>query len=225
MDRFVVNLQCGTNKSSDIALHFNPRYVGNSGHVVCNTLQNSCWGSEQKTKNTPLPRGSDFTLSFLVNRDSYSVWMLVIFFFSLLYTSVIIPLYLFHYSFTFHPSLNPFCYRETISLTESITDQCIYQVILLTCASGDRERSPLPGVPAPPPRLPREGHLSGRRCRYRVHRFPEPELSHQPERISEASSGAEGRKLSDPSIRLEYAGTSAAREPGPGGCLLVCRCE
>ncbi|KAK3549916.1 hypothetical protein QTP86_015535 [Hemibagrus guttatus] len=58
---------------SDIALHFNPRYVGNSGHVVCNTLQNSCWGSEQKTKNTPLPRGSDFTLTFLVNRDSYSV--------------------------------------------------------------------------------------------------------------------------------------------------------
>ncbi|KAK3521698.1 hypothetical protein QTP70_015568 [Hemibagrus guttatus] len=72
-ERFFVNLQCVTNTSSDIALHFNPRYVGNSGHVVCNTLQNSCWGSEQKTKNTPLPRGSDFTLTFLVNRDSYSV--------------------------------------------------------------------------------------------------------------------------------------------------------
>ncbi|XP_058267691.1 galectin-9-like isoform X2 [Hemibagrus wyckioides] len=65
-ERFFVNLQCVNNTSSDIALHFNPRYVGNSGHVVCNTLQNSCWGSEQKTKNTPLPRGSDFTLTFLV---------------------------------------------------------------------------------------------------------------------------------------------------------------
>ncbi|XP_047661104.1 galectin-9-like [Tachysurus fulvidraco] len=72
-ERFCVNLQCGTHKSCDIALHFNPRYMGNSGHVVCNTLQNSCWGSEQQTKNTPLPRGFDFTLSFLVNRDSYSV--------------------------------------------------------------------------------------------------------------------------------------------------------
>ncbi|KAM9456259.1 galectin-9-like [Clarias gariepinus] len=70
---FCVNLQCGTNASSDIALHFNPRYAGNSGHVVCNTLQNSRWGSEQRSKLTSLPRGSDFTLTFLVNRDSYSV--------------------------------------------------------------------------------------------------------------------------------------------------------
>ncbi|XP_034168299.2 galectin-9 [Pangasianodon hypophthalmus] len=72
-ERFCVNLQCVTNTSSDIALHFNPRYVGKSGHVVCNTLQNSCWGSEQRTNHTPLPRGSDFTITFLVNRDSYSV--------------------------------------------------------------------------------------------------------------------------------------------------------
>ncbi|KAB5543290.1 hypothetical protein PHYPO_G00077370 [Pangasianodon hypophthalmus] len=72
-ERFCVNLQCGTKASSDIALHFNPRYVGNSGHVVCNTLQKSCWGSEQRTNHTPLPRGSDFTITFLVNRDSYSV--------------------------------------------------------------------------------------------------------------------------------------------------------
>ncbi|KAK3549915.1 hypothetical protein QTP86_015534, partial [Hemibagrus guttatus] len=73
MDRFFVNLQCGTKTSSDIALHFNPRYVGNSGHVVCNTLQNSCWGSEQRTNHTPLPKSFDFILTFLVNRDSYSV--------------------------------------------------------------------------------------------------------------------------------------------------------
>ncbi|KAF4082361.1 hypothetical protein AMELA_G00150450 [Ameiurus melas] len=72
-ERFCVNLVCVTNTSSDIALHFNPRYSGNSGHVVCNTLQGSRWGSEQRSKHTPLPRGSDFTLTFLVNRDSYSV--------------------------------------------------------------------------------------------------------------------------------------------------------
>ncbi|XP_053500814.1 galectin-9-like [Ictalurus furcatus] len=72
-ERFCVNLLCVTNTSSDIVLHFNPRYRGNSGHVVCNTLQSSCWGSEQRSKHTPFPRGSDFTLTFLVNRDSYSV--------------------------------------------------------------------------------------------------------------------------------------------------------
>ncbi|KAF5902410.1 galectin-9-like isoform X2, partial [Clarias magur] len=72
-EEFCVNLQCGSNASSDIALHFNPRYKGHSGHVVCNTLQNSRWGSEQWSKLTQLPRGSDFTLTFLVKRDSYSV--------------------------------------------------------------------------------------------------------------------------------------------------------
>ncbi|XP_060765581.1 galectin-9-like [Neoarius graeffei] len=72
-ERFCVNLKCDTKASSDIAFHFNPRYCGNSGHVVCNTLQSSCWGSEQRTNHTPLPRGFDFTLTILVNRDSYSV--------------------------------------------------------------------------------------------------------------------------------------------------------
>ncbi|XP_053500815.1 galectin-9-like [Ictalurus furcatus] len=72
-ERFCVNLQSGTKANSDIVLHFNPRYSGNSGHVVCNTMQSSCWGSEQWSKHTPFPRGSDFTLTFLVNRDSYSV--------------------------------------------------------------------------------------------------------------------------------------------------------
>ncbi|XP_072515268.1 galectin-9-like [Salminus brasiliensis] len=72
-ERFHVNFQCGTTGSADIALHFNPRYSRNSGFVVCNTLQNSSWGSEERSHSMPLPRGSDFNLTFLVNRDSYSV--------------------------------------------------------------------------------------------------------------------------------------------------------
>ncbi|XP_062870728.1 galectin-9-like isoform X2 [Trichomycterus rosablanca] len=72
-ERFHVNLQCGIQASADIALHFNPRYTGNSGYVVCNTLQSSSWGTEERSNHTPLPRGSNFILTFLVNRDYYSV--------------------------------------------------------------------------------------------------------------------------------------------------------
>ncbi|XP_030647944.1 galectin-9 [Chanos chanos] len=70
-ERFHVNL-C-TKGQAEIALHFNPRYSGNSGYIVCNTKQGSSWGSEERKSGTPLPRGADFTLTFLVNRDSYSV--------------------------------------------------------------------------------------------------------------------------------------------------------
>ncbi|XP_066506840.1 galectin-9-like isoform X2 [Hoplias malabaricus] len=72
-ERFHVNFQCGTMGSADIALHFNPRYSWKSGFVVLNTLQHSSWGTEERSSNTPIPRGSSFILTFLVNRDSYSV--------------------------------------------------------------------------------------------------------------------------------------------------------
>ncbi|XP_036451143.1 galectin-9-like isoform X2 [Colossoma macropomum] len=72
-ERFHVNFQCGTVGSADIALHFNPRYSRNSGFVVCNTLQNSSWGTEERSRQMPLPRGSGFILTFLVNRDSYTI--------------------------------------------------------------------------------------------------------------------------------------------------------
>uniref|UniRef100_A0A8B9J5B3 Galectin n=1 Tax=Astyanax mexicanus TaxID=7994 RepID=A0A8B9J5B3_ASTMX len=72
-ERFHVNLQCGTKGSPDVALHFNPRYSGFFDVVVCNTFQNSTWGSEERSSKMSLPRGSSFTLTFLVNRDSYSV--------------------------------------------------------------------------------------------------------------------------------------------------------
>ncbi|XP_026885997.2 galectin-9-like isoform X3 [Electrophorus electricus] len=72
-DRFHVNLQYDAKGSSEIALHFNPRYSGNSGCVVCNSFHNSSWGSEERSSKSPVPRGATFNLTFLVNRDSYSV--------------------------------------------------------------------------------------------------------------------------------------------------------
>ncbi|XP_076842646.1 galectin-9-like [Brachyhypopomus gauderio] len=71
-ESFNVNLQRGTVGSTDIALHFNPRYSKWSSYVVCNTFQGS-WGSEERSRTGPLPRGASFVLTFLVNRDSYSV--------------------------------------------------------------------------------------------------------------------------------------------------------
>ncbi|XP_041097241.1 galectin-9-like isoform X2 [Polyodon spathula] len=72
---FVVNLQCGSHQSPrpDIALHFNPRYEGAQQYVVCNTLQNQNWGSEERKYEMPLQRGTSFTLMILVNPNSYKV--------------------------------------------------------------------------------------------------------------------------------------------------------
>lgn len=67
-ERFKVNFQQG----SDVALHFNPRY-GFFTYVVCNTLQGTRWGWEERKSPTPLPRGSTFTIVFLVNHDAYSI--------------------------------------------------------------------------------------------------------------------------------------------------------
>ncbi|XP_058857138.1 galectin-9-like [Acipenser ruthenus] len=74
-ERFVVNLQCGSHQSPrpDIALHFNARYEGSQQYVVCNTLQNQNWGSEERKHEMPLQRGSSFTLTILVNHNAYKV--------------------------------------------------------------------------------------------------------------------------------------------------------
>uniref|UniRef100_A0A4W5KKU8 Galectin n=1 Tax=Hucho hucho TaxID=62062 RepID=A0A4W5KKU8_9TELE len=71
--RFHVNLQCGSRGNPDIALHFNPRYDSFLDVVICNTMQHSKWGSEEREYSAPMTRGANFTLMFLVNRDSYSV--------------------------------------------------------------------------------------------------------------------------------------------------------
>ncbi|XP_023824548.1 galectin-9 isoform X2 [Salvelinus sp. IW2-2015] len=71
--RFYVNLQCGSRGNPDIALHFNPRYDGSKDVVICNTMQHSEWGPEERDYSAPMARGANFTLMFLVNRDSYSL--------------------------------------------------------------------------------------------------------------------------------------------------------
>ncbi|KAG2458845.1 LEG6 protein, partial [Polypterus senegalus] len=68
-DRFDINFKSG----SDNALHFNPRYEDGEKYVVCNTCNNSSWGSEERTYKGFVQRGSLFTLTFLVNPDSYTV--------------------------------------------------------------------------------------------------------------------------------------------------------
>ncbi|XP_055725335.1 galectin-9-like isoform X2 [Salvelinus fontinalis] len=71
--RFHVNLQCGSRGNPDVALHFNPRYDSFLDVVVCNTMQHSKWGSEEREYFATMPQGANFTLMFLVNRDSYSI--------------------------------------------------------------------------------------------------------------------------------------------------------
>ncbi|XP_036392327.1 galectin-9B-like isoform X2 [Megalops cyprinoides] len=70
--RFHVNFQCGSKQGSDIAFHFNPRYDSNPGYVVANTFKQR-WGTEERKQQAPIPRGSNFILTFLVNRDFYTV--------------------------------------------------------------------------------------------------------------------------------------------------------
>ncbi|PWA19337.1 galectin-9-like [Gambusia affinis] len=72
VDRFHVNLQCGSRNGADIAFHFNPRYDGHP-YVVANSFQYGNWGSEERKQNVPLPAGCNFTLQITVSRDFYQV--------------------------------------------------------------------------------------------------------------------------------------------------------
>ncbi|KAM4742544.1 galectin-9-like [Anableps anableps] len=72
VDRFHVNLQCGSRSGTDIALHFNPRYDGHP-YVVTNTFQYGSWGSEERKQHAPFPAGCNFTLQITVTRDFYQV--------------------------------------------------------------------------------------------------------------------------------------------------------
>ncbi|XP_063058942.1 galectin-9-like isoform X2 [Engraulis encrasicolus] len=67
-ERFQVDFKCG----EDRALHFNPRYPLLMNYVVCNTLQGSSWGIEERKSPNPIPLGSGFTLTFMVKPDAYS---------------------------------------------------------------------------------------------------------------------------------------------------------
>ncbi|XP_078287302.1 galectin-8-like isoform X2 [Rhinoraja longicauda] len=60
--RFGVDLQCGSCEMprSNVAFHFNIRY--DESVVVCNSLENQKWGSEERTSHIPFNAGTYFEL-------------------------------------------------------------------------------------------------------------------------------------------------------------------
>ncbi|XP_070827011.1 galectin-4-like [Chaetodon trifascialis] len=70
--RFHVNLLCGESESSDIALHFNPRFDG-WDKVVFNTFQNDCWESEERIHNMPFCKGEAFEIVIMATLQGYQI--------------------------------------------------------------------------------------------------------------------------------------------------------
>uniref|UniRef100_A0A8C6WGX8 Galectin n=1 Tax=Neogobius melanostomus TaxID=47308 RepID=A0A8C6WGX8_9GOBI len=61
----ISSLLCGQSESSDIALHFNPRFDGRD-KVVFNTRQHDTWGSEDKIRSMPFRKGERFEMVILI---------------------------------------------------------------------------------------------------------------------------------------------------------------
>ncbi|CAJ0968721.1 unnamed protein product [Ranitomeya imitator] len=70
-DRLAVNFQCGPCDTDDIAFHFNPRFDQKT--VVCNTMQNKNWGTEEVKSELPFYWGLPFELRILVTSLNYKV--------------------------------------------------------------------------------------------------------------------------------------------------------
>ncbi|KAM4590283.1 galectin-4-like [Fundulus diaphanus] len=68
--RFVINLLCGESDSSDIALHFNPRFDGRD-KVVFNSRQGGSWGSEEKIRSMPFSKGKAFELVIMITSKGF----------------------------------------------------------------------------------------------------------------------------------------------------------
>ncbi|XP_054831126.1 galectin-8 [Eublepharis macularius] len=73
-DRFQVDFQCGNSVKprADVAFHFNPRFK-RSGCIVCNTLLQERWGSEEITYAMPFEKGKSFEIVFMVLLDKFQV--------------------------------------------------------------------------------------------------------------------------------------------------------
>ncbi|XP_013880598.1 galectin-4 [Austrofundulus limnaeus] len=70
--RFHVNLLCGDSESSDVALHFNPRFDGRD-KVVFNSRLDGDWGSEEKIRKMPFSKGKSFEMAIMVNSLGYQI--------------------------------------------------------------------------------------------------------------------------------------------------------
>nr|XP_003230629.2 PREDICTED: galectin-8 [Anolis carolinensis] len=73
-ERFQIDFQCGstTKPRADVAFHFNPRFK-KSGCIVCNTLQNEKWGSEEITYGMPFEKGKPFEIIFMFLQEKIQV--------------------------------------------------------------------------------------------------------------------------------------------------------
>ncbi|XP_075956828.1 galectin-4-like [Anarhichas minor] len=68
--RFFLNLLCDESESSDIALHFNPRFDGRD-KVVFNSCQEGSWGSEDKIRDMPFCKGQAFEMVIMATSQGY----------------------------------------------------------------------------------------------------------------------------------------------------------
>ncbi|XP_036408711.1 galectin-2-like [Megalops cyprinoides] len=71
-ERFQIDLGCD---SSDLALHFNPRFHDEDDGkvIVCNSLCEGCWGYEQRDAYNPFHRGSNVTVTVKVTEEGFEV--------------------------------------------------------------------------------------------------------------------------------------------------------
>ncbi|XP_069052914.1 beta-galactoside-binding lectin-like isoform X2 [Lepisosteus oculatus] len=72
--RFAINVG---SSSSDLALHFNPRFyyytTGGQNSIVMNSARGGSWGSEQQESHFPFKRGEKFTMSITHNGNSFGI--------------------------------------------------------------------------------------------------------------------------------------------------------
>lgn len=67
--RFSINFACS---NGDIAFHFNPRF-DEGGVVVCNTMQQKQWGTEERKQCMPFQRGMYFEVIVNVKNHCFQV--------------------------------------------------------------------------------------------------------------------------------------------------------
>ncbi|XP_057684805.1 galectin-4-like [Corythoichthys intestinalis] len=68
--RFFVNLLCGQSESSDIAVHFNPRFDG-WDKVVFNSRRDNAWDNEEKIRSMPFSKGDAFEIVITCSPHDY----------------------------------------------------------------------------------------------------------------------------------------------------------